>query len=60
MATYGDAIKALLRAGFTHREILDLNELDGREAVLKLGEDALQDEEKAKCATSPSTTSTAP
>ncbi len=48
MASYGEAIKALLRAGFTHRDILDLNELDGREAVLKLGEDALQDEEKAK------------
>ncbi len=46
--TYGDAIKALLRAGFTHREILDLAQIDGREAVLKLGEDALQDEEKAK------------
>ncbi len=47
-ATYGDAIKALLRAGFSHRDILDLSELDGREAVLKLGEDALQDEERAK------------
>ena len=47
MASYGEAIMALLRAGFTHREILDLMQTDGREAVLKLGEDALQDEEKA-------------
>ena len=46
--TYGDAIKALLRAGFTHRDILDLAQTSGREEVLKLGEDALQDEEKAK------------
>ncbi len=44
MATYGEAIKALLRAGFTHRDILDLNALDGREAVKKLGEDALAEE----------------
>ena len=48
MATYGTAINALLRAGFTHREILDLMQTEGREAVLSLGEDALRDEEKAK------------
>lgn len=48
MASYGEAIMALLRAGFTHREILDLMQVDGREAVLKLGEDALEDEEKTK------------
>jgi len=46
--TYGDAIKALLRAGFTHRDILDLTQTAGREEVLKLGEDALQDEEKTE------------
>ena len=44
MATYGEAIKALLRAGFTHRDIIDLRQLDGREAVKKLGEDALAEE----------------
>jgi hypothetical protein len=49
MATYGEAIKALLRAGFSNRDILDLTRTDGREEVLKLGEDALQEEkEKAK------------
>ncbi|KKL62934.1 hypothetical protein LCGC14_2180160 [marine sediment metagenome] len=44
MATYGEAVKALLRAGFTHRDIIDLAKLDGREAVLKLGTEALEDE----------------
>ena len=48
MTTYGEAIKALLRAGFTHRDILDLAQTAGREEVLKLGEDALQDEKQAK------------
>lgn len=47
MATYGEAIMALLRAGFSHREILDLFRTDGREAVLTLGEDALKDEAKS-------------
>ena len=46
MVTYADAIKALLRAGFTHREIIGLMQADGREVVLQLGEDALKDEAK--------------
>ena len=46
VTTYGEAIKALLRAGFSHREIIDLTQSDGREAVLQLGEDALKDEAK--------------
>ena len=46
MATYGEAVKALLRAGFTHRDIIDLTQSDGREAVLKLGEDAIKDKAK--------------
>ena len=44
MATYGEAIKALLRAGFTHRDILDLMHTDGRDAVKSLGEEAIKDE----------------
>ena len=46
MTTYADAIKALLRAGFSHREIINLKQIDGKEAVLELGEDALKDEAK--------------
>ena len=46
MTTYGEAIKALLRAGFSPRDIIDLTQSDGREAVLQLGEDALKDEAK--------------
>ena len=43
--TYGEAVKALLRAGLTHRDIIDLTKADGREEVKKLGELALKDEE---------------
>ena len=46
MATYGEAVKALLRAGFTHRDIIDLTNSDGRDAVKKLGEDAIKEEGK--------------
>ncbi|KKL15398.1 hypothetical protein LCGC14_2505960 [marine sediment metagenome] len=46
MATYGEAIKALLRAGFSNRDVLDLSQLDGREAVKKLGEEALEEEKQ--------------
>ncbi len=44
MATYGEAIKALLRAGFTHRDIIDLTKADGQKEVKKLGEDAIKEE----------------
>ena len=47
MVTYGEAIKALLRAGFSNRDIIDLTKADGREAVRQLGEDALKEEKKA-------------
>jgi len=44
--SYGEAVKALLRAGFSHRDIIDLTKADGREAILKLGEEAIKDEAK--------------
>ena len=46
MTTYAEAIKALLRAGFSHRDIITLTQTEGKEEVLKLGDLALQDEEK--------------
>ncbi len=44
MPTYAEAVKALLRAGFTHRDIIDLTKADGRDEVRRLGELALEEE----------------
>ena len=44
--SYAEVVKALLRAGFSNRDIIDLTKADGREAVLKLGEEAIKDEAK--------------
>lgn len=44
MATYSEAVKALLRAGLTHKDIIDLCKEGDREEVLKLGKDALKEE----------------
>ena len=46
MATYGEAVKALLRAGFTNRNVIDMTKADGRDEVRRLGELALADEAK--------------
>ena len=44
MATYGEAVKALKRAGLTNRDIIDLTQADGRDAVRRLGEEELAKE----------------
>ena len=44
MTTYGEAVKALLRAGFTNRNIIDMTKADGRDEVRRLGELALEEE----------------
>ena len=44
MVTYGEAVKALLRAGFTNRDVIDMTKADGRDEVRRLGEVALADE----------------
>ncbi len=44
MATDAERVKALLRAGLKHTDIVQLVKEQGREAVLQLGEDALKEE----------------
>ena len=48
MTTYGEAVKALLRAGVSHRDISDWTKTDGREEVARLGEEAIKDEAKER------------
>jgi len=44
VTTYGEAVKALLRAGFTHRDIIDMTKTEGRDETKRLGELALAEE----------------
>ena len=44
MTSYAEAVRALLRAGFSNRDIIDLTKADGRDEVKRLGELALADE----------------
>jgi len=48
MTTYGEAVKALLRAGFTNRAVIDISKYEGKDAVIQYGEEALKDEALAE------------
>ncbi len=44
MISYAEAVRALLRAGFSNRNIIDMTKSDGRDEVRRLGELALEEE----------------
>ena len=48
MPTYVEAVKALLRAGFTNRNIIDMSKIDGKDEVIRYGEEAIKDEALAE------------
>ena len=44
MTSYAEAVRALLRAGFTNRDVIDMTKADGRDEVRRLGEVAIEEE----------------
>ena len=48
MTTYSEAVKALLRAGFTNRNISDMAKIEGKDEVIRYGEEAIKDEALAE------------
>ena len=44
MTTYAEAVRALLRAGFSNRNIIDMSKVEGKDEVILYGEEAIKDE----------------